>query len=59
MADGIKRTGLAKAEYRNVVSVTEQEWELNNNVPHTMYVIENKYIDGTIIWQDKRGNNFW
>lgn len=55
MADSIELTGIAKAEYRNVVSVTKQEWELNSNVPHSMYVIENTGIDGIIIWQDKNG----
>jgi hypothetical protein len=55
MADGIELTGIAKAEYRNVVPVTKQEWELNENVPHSMYVVENTGIDGMIIWQDASG----
>jgi hypothetical protein len=55
MADGIELTGIAKAEYRNVVAVTKQEWELNSNVPHSMYVIENTGVDGIIIWQDSSG----
>lgn len=58
MADGIELTGIAKAEYRDVVAVTKQEWELNNNVSHSMYVIENTGIDGIIIWQDKSGTIF-
>jgi hypothetical protein len=55
MADGIELTGISKAEHRNVVPVTKQEWELNNNVPHSMYVVENTGIDGVIIWQDASG----
>lgn len=49
MAAGIELTGITKSKYRDVVSVTKQEWELNNNVPHTMYVIEITYIDSIII----------
>lgn len=55
MADGIELTGITKSEYRNVVFVTKQEWELNVNVPHTMYVIENTGIDGIVIWQNTDG----
>lgn len=55
MADGIELTGITKAEYRNVVSVTKKERELNPNVPNTMYVIENTGVDGIIVWQDSTG----
>lgn len=55
MADGIELTGIAKSEHRSVVSTTKQEWELNNSVPHSMYVVENTGIEGIIIWQDKSG----
>ena len=55
MADGIELTGIAKSEHRNVVTVTKKEWELNQKIPHTMYVVENTYIDGIIIWQDTNG----
>lgn len=55
MADGIELTGIAKSEYRNVVAQTRSEWELNAEVPHTMYVIENTHIDGIVIWQDSEG----
>lgn len=56
MANGIELTGIAKAEYRNVVSITKQERELNSKVPNNMYVIENTGADGIIIWQDSLGN---
>ncbi|HIF9329356.1 TPA: SMI1/KNR4 family protein [Photobacterium damselae] len=55
IADGFELTGISKSEHRNVIPVTKQEWELNNNVPHSMYVIENVGIDGMIIWQDASG----
>lgn len=55
MADGIELSGITKSEYRNVISMTKQEWELNSNVPHTMYVIENTHIDGIVTWQDNSG----
>lgn len=55
IADGIELTGIAKSEHRNVVSVTKQEWELNTNIPHTMYVVESAGVDGIIIWQDAHG----
>jgi hypothetical protein len=35
--------------------VTKQEWELNPNVPHTLYVVENTGVDGIIIWQSSSG----
>lgn len=55
MADGIELAGIAKAEHRNVVSLTKKERELNSKVPNTMYVIENTCVDGIIIWQDTAG----
>ena len=55
LADGIELTGIANSEHRNVVLVTKQERGLNAEVPHSMYVIENTYIDGIIIWQDSEG----
>ncbi len=55
LADGIELTGIAKSEHRNVVSVTKQEWELNSQVPHNLYAVENVGIEGIIIWQDCNG----
>jgi len=55
IADGIELTGITKSEHRNVVLVTKREWELNNNVPKVMYVVENTGIDGVVIWQDTDG----
>lgn len=55
MADGIELTGIAQSDHRNVITVTKKEWELNPQIPHTMYVVENTHIDGIIIWQDVHG----
>ena len=55
IADGIELSGIAKSEHRNVIYLTKAEWELNKNVPHTLYVVENTCVDGIIIWQDTKG----
>ena len=54
-AKGIELTGIIEVDYCNVVSVTKQEWNLNPSVPHTMYVVENTFVDGVIIWQNSDG----
>lgn len=56
LADDVEITGIAKSKNRNVVTVTKREWELNPQVEHNMYVVENLAIDGIIIWQDETGN---
>ena len=55
IADGIELSGITNAEYRNVVSLTQKEWKLNPQVPHTMYIIEDTHMDGIMIWQDTQG----
>lgn len=55
IADGHELTGLCKQERMNVVSVTLNEWKVNPNVPHTMYVVERADIDGIILWQTQEG----
>lgn len=55
VADGFELTGIAKSEHRDVVLVTKQEWALNTNVPHEMYVVESTGVDGIIIWQETSG----
>lgn len=54
-ADGIELTGITKSNHVNVVYQTKKEWDLNENVPHNMYVVENLNIEGIIIWQDSKG----
>lgn len=54
-AFGMELTGIISVDYRDVVSATKQEWEFNPEIPHTMYVIENTYVDDVIIWQDTNG----
>lgn len=56
LADGIEITGIAKSKNRSVVTVTKREWDLNTQVEHDMYVVENLAIDGIIIWQDETGS---
>lgn len=51
----LELTGIISVDYCNVVSATKAAWKLNPQVPHTMYVIENTYIDGVVIWQDSTG----
>lgn len=55
LADDIEITGIAKSKNRNIIIVTQREWELNPQVEHNKYVIENLAIDGIIIWQDESG----
>lgn len=54
-AKGIELTGIIEVDYCNVVSVTKNEWALNPSVPHNMYVVENTFVDGVIIWQNSDG----
>lgn len=56
LADGVELTGITKSKRRHVVIATKQEWEINPNVPRSMYVIENVAIDGIIAWQDSKGS---
>ncbi len=55
LADDVEITGIAKSKNRNVVVVTKREWELNPQVEHNLYVVENLAVDGIIIWQDESG----
>lgn len=55
IADGHELTGLCKQNRMNVVLVTFDEWKVNPNVPHTMYVVERADIDGIILWQTQEG----
>jgi len=57
-ANGHELTGILNSERLNVVSVTKREWNLNPQVPRSMYVVENAAIDGIIIWQDASGEIF-
>lgn len=55
LAEDIELTGIAKSKNRNVIEVTKREWELNPQVEHNLYVVENLAVDGVIIWQDETG----
>lgn len=53
--EGIEFTGITDVEEVSVIDVTLKEREYNDCVPHNMYVVENTYMDGMIIWQDEKG----
>lgn len=53
--NGVELTGFSKSEYRNVVQATKNSWDLNEQVPHKMYLIEDTTIDGILVWQDSSG----
>ncbi len=57
-AKGVELTGLCCSKRLNVVDVTLSERKLNSAIPSDMYVVENTYIDGIIILQNKTGNIF-
>ena len=54
-ANGHELTGIINSSYLNVTEATKEAWEINPDVPRTMYVIEDAAIDGIIIWQDSSG----
>lgn len=35
--------------------IERREWEVNDKIPHNLYVVENVGIDGIIVWQDETG----
>ena len=51
-------TGITESTRLHVVNVTFEEWELNNLIPHDMYVIEQTNVDGIVIWQNRSGKIF-
>lgn len=55
LADGTELTGIAKSEHRDVVKVTKSDWEINKEVPHNLYVVEDTRVDGIVVWQDSEG----
>ena len=48
--------GLCDSERLNVISVTKDAKERNNNIPDNWYVIEKLNIDNSYIWQDNTGS---
>lgn len=55
---GTEWTGLNVDGYLNVVEVTQQERELNEDFPTDCFVIENQGIDGLIIIVNEKGKVF-
>lgn len=54
-AKGIELTGIIDANYIDVVSVTKEKRLLYSQVGYNMYVVEDTFIDGIVIWQDSDG----
>lgn len=55
---GTEWTGLNVDDYLNVVSVTKQEREMNNDFPAGCFVLENQGIDGLIVIANEAGQVF-
>ena len=53
--EGHELTGICKVKRLNVVDVTTEEKESNDNVPNDWYVIEQLNIDDIVIWQSSSG----
>ena len=52
---GHELTGISDSNNTNVKDVTEEEWQYNNLVSHSLYVVEKTGIDGIVIWQNQKG----
>lgn len=59
MCCGHELTGLGKRERTNVIHVTMQMKQIQNDIPDDWYVLENENMDGAIIWQDTNGNVYF
>lgn len=55
MINGHSLTGLSKSKQLDVALVTRREWEANEKINHSFYVIENASIDGIVYWQNEKG----
>lgn len=49
-------TGVCDISRLNVVTVTEEERTLRDDIPADWYVIEQLHIDGVVIWQSPDGS---
>lgn len=54
-ACGIELTGVTTSSRLNVVSVTNKERPMNENIPSNMYVVEAVSREGLLILQDSKG----
>lgn len=52
---GHELTGISKSKRLNVVDVTLNERNLNENIPEDFYVVEVANIDGIVLWQNSLG----
>lgn len=53
--NGHELTGISKSKRTNVVNVTLEERNRNDNIPNDWYVVEQENIDGIVIWQTETG----
>lgn len=54
--NGHEFTGITRNNRLNVVNVTEEQRNNDADVPADWYVVEETYVDGFCVWQDKSGN---
>lgn len=52
---GHELTGICSFPVLDVVDVTKEERELNSNIPHDFYVVEQNDDDAIIMWQNQKG----
>ncbi len=56
--EGHELTGVCKSRRLNVVDVTLDERQQNQNIPADWYVLEQTGMDGIVIWQNSTGHIF-
>ena len=53
--DGHELTGLCDGKRLDVVHITQEQRNLNKNIPDDWYVVECVDVDGIVIWQNSKG----
>ena len=52
---GHELTGICSSPRLNVVDVTLEERQYNQDIPLQLYVVEETNYDGVVLWQDAKG----
>ena len=52
---GHELTGICSSTRLNVVDVTIEERQYNNDIPSQLYVVEETNFDDVVVWQDATG----
>ena len=55
MFNGHELTGITNDKRLSVIEVTKEQRSINTMVGSNWYVVEELYIDGSVIWQDPKG----